>query len=391
MENQNYEKKKISKRQIIVILAIFFAVVSVVIIVATNNSNSSVPNSYTEPTITDPSMYPSYTEPQRENIGSILSSGQAITYAFKNGYGLVRYNDTMYIINANGEICSSFHKTAEWGDILWNMSDRDNWNFYNGNAVFVSKYGTLSIPIDYNGFVNNYWYKSDESEVLGVTEENKLLVRETTETPEGTTVKFGVQDCYGKWITEPKVTSIPPLTSNSDEFRADYRGNNEFLVYVYHNTGSSLSSGFRHFYSLNIDNGAVEDFGGNIPPNKPYYRDDFKYKNQISYVGPLTDGVQVIEIANNSGAHFATAIDENGNQLYEPIRVEDVKQYYSEGLVAFRVIENNIEYILYVDKAGKECAKLQKVDYDERTNLCNDGIISNGYHYYDKTGKLLFE
>ena len=384
MKKQNYKFRKIL---LIILATIILAITIMLISVAINNYNYSTPNYYTEPNITDPSTYPEHTETPRETIGNILASGDAITKSFKNGYSLVKHNNTTYIINTNGEICSSFHKTAEWGDILYSS---EAWNFYNGNAIFISEFGTLSIPIDYKGLANNYWYKSDESEVLGVTEENKLLVRETTETPEGTTVKFGVQDCYGQWITEPKVTSIPPLTSNSDEFRADYRGNNEFLVYVYHNTGSSISSGFRHFYSFDISTGVVKDYGLEIPPNKAYYKDDFKYKNQIVSVGPLTEGTQVIMIKNNNGTYFATAVDENGNQLYDPIQVLDIQQY-SEGLVALRIVENNIEYILYVDKTGKKCAKLTRGDYYPRTTLCSDGIISNGHHYYDTTGKLLFE
>ncbi len=370
---------KIALPIILIVLIITCILVAILKPDNTTPGNNDTPENYND---MNEQNFEENTETPNEMIGSILATGEAKAYRFCNGYGVVRYSDTTYIINTNGEIISSFDNTAEWGDILY---DSENWNFYDGTAIFISKHGTLSFPIEYEGVVNNYWYKSEESEVLGVTEENWLFIRETVQTPEGTAVKLGVQDPFTSWIIEPEEVNISASAFQKDD-RITYLGNNEFLI-------SDRSGMYTYYYSFNVGTGILE-YIGKIYKTKTYYKDDFKYKDQIEFVFPLTENIQVLIIRNNNGTEFVAAIDKNGNLLFEPMQKTAgmwYDLYYSEGLLAFPIKENNTEYIIYVDKNGVESARILLTRNNNRQGVCNSGIISDDNHYYDKTGTLLFE
>ena len=150
---------------------------------------------------------------------------------------------------------------------------------------------------------------------------------------------------------------------------------------------------------FNSDNGSYQYYGSigygeSLPIKKKYWSEDFKYK--VEDYSFLCDGVQMLTIKNENGVHFAVAIDENGNQLYDPIQLyaNTTAGEYSEGLVALKVCEYNIEYIIYVDKNGKECVRFLAETSDSwysDTHVCRNGIRTDGHHYYDKNGNILFE
>lgn len=379
------KKKKVLK--IMIPLFVVVVVVAIVIgVVMYNNSNRyiepSTPNNTQDYTIITTEQ-----EPQRETIGNILSTGKASTKAFCNGYSVVRYEDVAYIINTKGEILSSFHRDSKYWNVLFNVSD---WNFYDDIAVFVSDYGTISFPVENKNNAINYWYKSDESQVLDVTDENLLIVIETTQTVDGSSTKIGVQDYLGNWVKEAQETCIESLRS-SEHYYTTSLGDGVYLIEIrYH-----YSSGGYHLeqsYLYDINSGEVQDLDRKIPETPVYYKDDFNYR--ITRVSPLKEGVQVIFVRNADGVLFAIAIDENGNQIYDPIQVNsDIGgAVYSDGLLALTIKEkNNKEYILYVDKSGNEVCKIPDDYTDAETCEYNSGIICNGSHYYDSTGKLLFE
>lgn len=335
------------------------------------------------------------TENQTATIGHILLSGKANTEPFCNGYAIVEdENDSIFIINTKGEICVAMYNETDFRQIV-SCSRNMSYNFFDEKAIFISEYGTFSIPINnYNGNEYHYWPSSDEIEVLGVTEENLVLVRETKESPDGSVTKFGMQDYLGNWVVEPiKINFENQNYFGPDQYSSDceanYIGNGQFLIY----------ENLIGYCLFNSDDGSYEYYGGkgygeNLPIEKKYFGEDFKYK--VEHYGFLRDGVQMVTIKNDNGVHFAVAIDENGTQLYEPIQLyaNTCAEDYSEGLVALRICEYNIEYIIYVDKKGNECVRFLAETSDSwysDTHVCRNGIITDGHHYYDKNGNILFE
>lgn len=317
------------------------------------------------------------TENQTATIGHILLSGNANAEPFCNGYAMVEdADDSIYIINTKGEICVAMHNDTNFRQII-SESRNMSYNFFDEKAVFISKYGTISISINnYNNSAYYYWSNSDEIEALAVTEDNLILVRETKESLDGSITTFGMQDYLGNWVVEPKEIGVG--NDRGSECKAEYRGDGKFLIYQYY----SYSSGGGRYYDyclFNSNDGSYEFFGEG-------YSEDEKY----------VDGIRVVTKRNDNGVHFAVAIDENGNHLYEPIQLSGntTAGEYSEGLVALKILEYNVEYIIYVDKKGKECVRFLAETSDSwysDTHVCRNGIITDGYHYYDKNGNILFE
>lgn len=322
------------------------------------------------------------TENKTATIGDILLSGKAHTEPFCNGYAIVCDDNSIYIINTLGEICVAMHNDTNFGQIISESRNLSRYNFYDGKAVFISKYGTISIPINnYNDSAHYYWPNSDEIEALAVTEDNLILVRETKESLDGSITTFGMQDYLGNWVVEPKEIGVG--NDWGSECKAEYRGDGKFLIYQYY----SYSSGGSRYYDyclFNSNDGSYEFFG------------ELGYGEGLPIDEKYVDGIKVVTKRNDNGVHFAVAIDENGNHLYEPIQLSGntTAGEYSEGLVALKILEYNVEYIIYVDKEGKECVRFLAETSDSwysDTHVCRNGIITDGYHYYDKNGNILFE
>lgn len=375
------------------------ALALVIIMVCSLSACVSNPNDSSTDYIPPTSDLEESTENQTATIGHILLSGKADTEPFCNGYAIVEDDDddSIYIINTKGEICVSMHNDTNFRQIISASRTMNMYNFYDEKAVFISEYGTISIPINnYNGNGYHYWPSSDEIEVLGVTEENLVLVRETKESPDGSVTTFGVQDYLGNWVVEPSIINFenenyfaPDQYSNDCE--ANYIGNEQFLIH----------EDLIGYCLFNSDDGSYEyygqvGYGESLPIKKKYWSEDFKYK--VEDYGFLRDGVQMVTIKNDNGVHFAVAIDENGTQLYEAIQLNgnSCAEDYSEGLVALEIVEFNVEYIIYIDKKGNECVRFlankdDKFIWYGDDLECHNGIITDGYHYYDKNGNILFE
>lgn len=381
------KKKKYLKIMIaLFVVVIIVAVIVGVVVYNNHNINNGLANPSNTPGYAENTSTP---EPQKETIGNILSTGKASTRGFCNGYGIVTYENVTYIINTKGEICSSFHKTAEWGDILYSAS---NWNFHEDIAIFISKHGTISFPVEYKNNAKKYWYKSDKSQVLTVTDENLLIVIETTQTIDGAITKIGIQDYLGNWVTEAQETCIESLhTGDGEDYYTTNLGDGIYLIEIRDHYSNSITYHLEHSYLYDINSGVVTDLEKKIPKTPVYYNENFSY--DITTISPLREGIQVIFVQNVDGALFAVAIDENGKQLYNPIQVsyDNYEAVYSNGILALVIKENNVEYLLYVDKAGQEVCKIPYNHNSLEQSLYNSGIVTNGNHYYDSTGKLLFE
>lgn len=376
------KKKTIIELVILGVLLSFIAVGAILSRIDNNDIEEGyevITNGEYEVTLWIDEEYEDVEEEPKELIGNILATYEAHLYSFCNGYGVVKANDTTYIINTEGEIFASFHKDAEWGDILYWASD---WNFYDGRAVFISDYGTLAFPIDYDGTGEYYWYKSAESEVVCVNEENLLVVREKVETPEGTIAKIGVQDDYGNWVIESEQIDVNFYSLDKKD-KVEYLGNDEFLI-SHKVAGGDHYYSF-HYYLYNISTGTFENLKEKKPETKKYYKNDFKYIDQIDKVLPMTDEVQFLTIKNDHGVNFVTAVDKKGKQLFEPIQCEKIGNY-SEGLLGVSIPENGGLKTIYIDKNG-----VTKIDNIVGLGECKEGIINGAQHYYDKEGNLLFE
>ncbi len=144
----------------IIVLALVVIMISLSAYAPKSNSNTD----YIPPT----SDLEESTENHTATIGHILMSGNANTEPFCNGYAIVEDdNDSIYIINTKGEICITMHNDTNFRQIISASRTLNRYNFYDEISVFISEYGTVSIPINnYNGNGYHYWPSSDEIEVL---------------------------------------------------------------------------------------------------------------------------------------------------------------------------------------------------------------------------------
>ena len=125
-----------------------------------------------------------------------------------------------------------------------------------------------------------------------------------------------------------------------------------------------------------------------------YYDENFEMKIDLSKynvlsVSSFVDGCAVLMIANPDGVKFVVAIDEKGNNIFDPIEVEDAAGSYSEGLLALDLGDNNITYI---DRNGEVRFTIPMSGYSLESSIvkCSDGIVTNGSAYYDLSGNMLF-
>lgn len=330
----------------------------------------------------------------KETIGSILSTGEARCYSFGDGYAFCttwdNNSDTgmLYIINTGGEICGS--SPYSYKDVI---SKGEKHSFNNGVAL-IQSYDS-SILINTSGEI--VLQSNDEyPNILGITENNTILVSKLIQTIDGSSLQFGAIDTNGNWILPLKEIGLK-LPSDRTVV-ADYLGNNIFKIRSCYHTESG-DNWYSDPYYFNVKTGEVsQDDPTIIHIDLSKYEkglnhgllDNYWYKYAKGDISGylFQEDCLALEISNGSGAYFIVVLDKNGRELFEPIQIDRLLTYtYSEGLIAVKINDHEIGYI---DKSGKICTHIP-YEWSWGISGCHNGIVTNGTHYYDKNGSLLFE
>ncbi len=347
------------------------------------------------------------------NISTILNSDPYIhCLDFSNGYAYVLNYDATYIIDTNGYICAEIPVASTYGKFI---NEGYKLPFYEG--VSIVKNGSSAISIDTSGNVINTW---EDCSVLAISEENLLFVIEYEQTIDGKIERCGTQNYKGEWLVGP--------------FEVDYsyrfRGNN--FNYEGHDI-VSLENGYTYY---NLKTGEVyrkwKDvpiesdvlyFNEILPDNYATGKTKIGYWNNDKLVVDLygknviqafdfVDGIGAFSSHNGSGAYYLSAIDETGKNVFEPIRISSAQANnlvtFSEGYLPIWIYNdetNCIDRIDYIDMKGNVAFSIPGSTATTSftglyssfgrietyvTASVNNGIVTNGLHYYNTKGELLF-
>ena len=360
--------------------------------ITTTNGNTTPNDETNNPPIED----------SRAIIGEFLNSDRGFKcLSFNDGYAYVYNYETTYIIDTEGYICAEIPRNSEYGEIV---TLGGKYPFYKGVSIIYSNIDDIevTVAVDTSGNVINTWEKCT---VLAINEENLLCVVEYEETVDGGIERIGTQNYKGEWVTGP--FEWPYATSPE---WGNYEGNNIVKIrggsWYYDMTDGKIYSKWRdvtiksdelYFNTVTPVNYAIER------TKEGYWNGeslviDLKEKSVITACD-FVDGIGVFSTFNGSKAYYLWAIDDTGKTLFEPIKISNAQSKsittYSEGYLPIWIYNEDtyaIDRIDYINKSGVVVFSIPGVK--STTGLPNmsvhNGIVTNGSHYYNTKGELLF-
>lgn len=336
------------------------------------------------------------------NISTILNGDRTFNcLSFNDGYAYVYNYETTYIIDTDGYICAEIPRDSEYGEIV-TLGNKNP--FYKGVSIICSNIDDeeITIAVDTSGNVINTW---EECTVLAINEENLLCVVEYEETIDGGVEWIGTQNYKGEWVTGPFEW---PYDTGPDW--GSYKGHNIVKIrggiWYYDMIDCKIYDEWRevpikcnnlYFNTITPVNYAVER------TKKGYWRDDDLVIDLdgkgIVAACDFVDGIGVFSTFNGSKSYFLSAIYETGKNIFEPIEISsaqaDCISTYSEGYLPIWIYNEetySIDRVDYIDKSGAVAFSIPGVN--STTSLPNmsvhNGIVTNGLHYYNTKGELLF-
>lgn len=113
----------------------------------------------------------------------------------------------------------------------------------------------------------------------------------------------------------------------------------------------------------------------------------YNYNNNILFLDPhnlyFSEGKLLVTLSGADQKLYFTSLDINGNQLFEPIKCDEILYYSNDRLITIQ--DNN--YVIY-NTDGKIIFNESRSNVSKYT----DGFAVVDYrNYIDKNGELLFE
>ncbi len=405
-----------------------------------------------------------------QTIQNLLGMYEWNCMPFSDGYAFFKVNDMdptpLYIVDKQGRICGEIHdETFSFMDqglfndgvaLLTNIDLHEAAYRNEQEAKLINQNMEVLISAPNENFDN----------MIGITEDNTILVMKIESTVDGSSVKLGAIDTSGNFVTSLRESGIS-LSTDETVINASYWGEGIFCVQGKYDLSATQNCRFTNAVLFNVNTGETFDMNSygydnvwgssrdisgkfvngkaiiasttptsimdknrdiylintkfeiiktivadysfydydsysengyfycNSSEQHGYYNENFELvidlsEYNVNSASEFVDGCAVLEVTNPNGANFAIVIDEKGNQLFDPIEVKEVAYHYSEGLLAADLDDGNITYF---DKKGKVSFTIPvggPFSFYYNVVSCSDGVVTNGYDYYDLTGKKLF-